>query len=241
MAKIIKNTSNNLVDIPDTGICVLASPGSYTIPPQDYPLWAASINIVSLVEAGTLIVNDGIRDLSSADGVRFLKHPDEAFNQRFSSNPDRNNGFTAKNTQEAIEEARNTVNAKLCDFEFFSSGSTFNKWLNIGHPSTASNDIPLIAPYSGKAIAIDFSNSNNNSSTDIEIYVNGSLVYTWQIRNKRTAYLALNAGIFSLNQGDRLSMYAKRATGVDPANISGQVTMSLTSLTDGSGGTQNGV
>lgn len=59
------------------------------------------------------MVNDGLRDLTAAYGNYFLKYPDEAFSQRFLSNPDRVNGFVAKTTQEAIEEAKATAAGKI--------------------------------------------------------------------------------------------------------------------------------
>lgn len=111
MAKIIKNTTANPITIKDVGITVPAL-SSYTIPLQDYLLWAASLNIFPFITAGTIVVNDGLRDLSTTYGGYHIKYSDEAFNSRFLSGTDRSNNFTSKTVQEAIEEAKSTAEGK---------------------------------------------------------------------------------------------------------------------------------
>lgn len=72
MSKILKNQTASPVDITDTGVTVPAS-GQYVIPPQDYPLWAASSDAVTEVGNGTIVVNDGSADLSISDGIDLIK------------------------------------------------------------------------------------------------------------------------------------------------------------------------
>jgi hypothetical protein len=72
MSKILVNPGGSPVPVADTGVTVPAS-SSYTIPAQDYPLWAASSDVVTLVGAGTLIVNDGATNLSISDGIDLVK------------------------------------------------------------------------------------------------------------------------------------------------------------------------
>lgn len=71
MSKIIKNTTGSPIDIIDTGIEIAAS-SSYTIPPQDYSIWAASSSILGPVSSGDLVVNDGSVDLTPAQGIGLL-------------------------------------------------------------------------------------------------------------------------------------------------------------------------
>ena len=73
MAKILKNTTASPVAIADTGITIPASPGTYTIPAQDYLLWAASSNVITYIGSGALVVNDGSTDLSISDGTDHTK------------------------------------------------------------------------------------------------------------------------------------------------------------------------
>jgi hypothetical protein len=72
MAKIVKNTTGSNIAIADTGITVSAN-SQYTIPAQDYLLWAASDNIITKIGDGSIVINDGSSDLSISDGVDLIK------------------------------------------------------------------------------------------------------------------------------------------------------------------------
>lgn len=72
MSKILKNTTGAAILISDMGIRLPQSPATYTIPPQDYPLWASSVSIVSPVTSGSVVVNNGLADLLVADGLDHL-------------------------------------------------------------------------------------------------------------------------------------------------------------------------
>jgi hypothetical protein len=73
MSKILKNTTAFPISIPDTGVTIAASPATYTIPPQDYLLWAASNNIIPYIGSAQIIVNDGTADLGLADAVAMIQ------------------------------------------------------------------------------------------------------------------------------------------------------------------------
>ena len=85
------------------------------------------------------------------------------------------------------------------------------------------------------------SNSNNSSECDIEIYKNSTLVFTWQVRNKRLAYKTVAAGMFSMVQGDRLSIFLRKVTGTDAKDPLIMVSMIMTSFPDADSGIENGV
>lgn len=72
MSKILKNNTAGNIIINDTGVTVLAS-SSYTIPPQDYLLWAASSDIITKVGDSLIVVNDGSYDLSISAGIDLIK------------------------------------------------------------------------------------------------------------------------------------------------------------------------
>lgn len=111
MSKILKNTAGTATNIESFGVEIPAST-NYTIEPQDYLLLSkASVisELTTLINAGTIVVNDGVNDLSATAGINFLKYPDTAFNVRFLSETERTNGFTSKTVQEAIEEARTSL------------------------------------------------------------------------------------------------------------------------------------
>jgi hypothetical protein len=71
--KVLKNNTAAAVPIADTGQIVPAS-GQLTIQPQDYWLYAASNDVITLVGDSTLTVNDGTVDLSINDGVCLIAH-----------------------------------------------------------------------------------------------------------------------------------------------------------------------
>lgn len=73
MAKILKNTTNAPLLINDTGISLSASPSIYTIPTQDYLLWASSNDIITEIGNGNVIVNDGSNDLESATATALIQ------------------------------------------------------------------------------------------------------------------------------------------------------------------------
>ncbi len=107
MSKYITNTTASPILVVQAGV-EIAALSTYEVITQDYLLWASAevlAEVTPLITSGDLVVNDGVMNLSVADGVNFLEYPDTAFNGRFLSNPERVNGFASKTIQEAIEEA----------------------------------------------------------------------------------------------------------------------------------------
>ena len=249
MTKIVKNTTQSSYEIPDTGILIAAS-SQYTIPPVDYLLWAESSDTQTGINSGDLVINNGFVDLSIARGLDYIKYPDNAFSTSFLPDSERGNSFISNNVQEAIEEARDValnVRGKLVDFEYSSQGNTQNKWASVAHPSQTSDSSPFVANWDGVVVGLTFSNDNNFADCDIELYVNQVITYTWQGRNKRTAWIAQvdeNNPLFTITQGDKISIFIKKVsggTGINPANINGSAEVMLTAMGDGSGGTASGV
>ena len=225
MAKILKNVTGSDISILDTGTTIAAN-SQYTISEQSYLLWAASANIVAHVNSGNIVVNDGINDITNtARALNFIKYPDTAFNARFLSEPERSNGFASKNIQEAIEEIKNTAIGSGGNVMFFNDGGTENKWLQVyEHHSQASGPfnptpvdpddnkdiIPYIVPHHMSLVSLTYVNKKDRTETDIEIYRNGTLVYTWQIRDSR--WRVKNTGLSALTflPADKISVFARK-------------------------------
>ncbi len=72
MSKILKNTTVSDIFVADVGINLIAA-SSYTVPAQDYMLWAASSNVIVYIGNGSVVVNDGTYDLSPAQGVGYIQ------------------------------------------------------------------------------------------------------------------------------------------------------------------------
>jgi hypothetical protein len=109
MPKILKNTTGTDITLQTAGSQTIPALGQRELFPGDYTYQWATDDVLAEVQpllvSGDLVVNDGVNDLSPADGLNFLEYPDTAFNVRFLSDPERVNGFVSKNVQEAIEEA----------------------------------------------------------------------------------------------------------------------------------------
>ena len=133
---------------------------------------------------------------------------------------------------------------KVIDFTFGSTGNVSNKWLNVAS-SVPSNEVPLIMPQDGNLLGITFANEDDDVDQDVEIYVNGVLKFTWELRNKRWAWKTdINLGT-PLLQGERVSVFMRRYNGGtgDPTsqNPIVEVFFNLTSNYANEGGGQTGV
>ena len=144
-------------------------------------------------------------------------------------------------------EAQNPIGTaigSLVPYIFATTGNTSNKWLGSYIPSTFSDEIPLLLMQPVLVKGVLFTNQDDDVDIDIEIYKNGTLAYTQEVRNKRFYY---NVGISgpAFGQGDRMSVFLKKYTGgsgdstaQDPVV---QVIVKVTAESAGSGGQQTGV
>lgn len=100
---------------------------------------------------------------------------------------------------------------------FEKNGTVKNKWLGFGAGKT-SNTVPFIVPFPMVVTAITYSNSKNSTETDIEIYKDGSKVYTWEVRDKRHAWKTSGMHNLSFMPGDTFGIYLKDQ-GTDPKHV----------------------
>jgi hypothetical protein len=254
MAKIIKNTTNATIFISEIGTNIAAN-SSLTIDPSVYYIWAKPemlAEISSKIDSGQLVVNDGVLDLTVANNISldrakdFLKHPDTAFNVRFLAETERSNGFFSKNVQEAIEEAKATIEGKISVLPtFLNNGLTANKWLALDGAMGGSDILPAVTSYDSKFAGLTYINTNDGSNVDIEFYKNGlgapQLIFTWQIRNKRHAWKTNNLGAITFMKGDRISCFARGVTGTSARDVIVNVFVQSTNSTVGEGGGSTGI
>lgn len=207
MSKILKNNTAGVIQIADMGVDLPL--GNYTIPPTQYTDWSGSVDILTRISSGDITVNDGLIDLSVADGLNFIKYPDTAFNIRFLSPTDRSNGFTKKNVQEAIEEARDSApgtNSRfvvVCAFP----GSAKNVYLQFFR-DTPSSAAGFVMAENGilKAISLSIQDYNTPPGTfTFSIRKNGAVITTLDITypTRKTYVSGLS---LSLSAGDEISV-----------------------------------
>lgn len=79
MAKIIKNTTGSDIAIKTFGRTIEAG-DQITIDQTDYPLLSSDDVLTEMltdINSGDIVINDGSSDLTSSQALRFLKYPDK--------------------------------------------------------------------------------------------------------------------------------------------------------------------
>lgn len=127
---------------------------------------------------------------------------------------------------EMIQSEKDAVDAALIEtrafpniygeFIFGNWGRTSNRWLRTGGFSMSSNRMPYVTFNAGYISGLEYLNYRNNSDSDIEIYINGTLAYTWQIRDKQSAYKTNGLSQLTFIEGDKISVRCKKAGTIDP-------------------------
>ena len=246
---IFKNTTGTDIGYKEFSIFIPAS-GQVEITPSEYPNLnnpEAITEMTADINSGDLVVNDGVNDLSASDGLRLISYNFRSYIQKDDVDVTRVNTVLNFEGDIFVTDDGNgkttitvgetgTAAGKLFDFSFNNVGNTANKWLEFQSSSAASNDLPLVTPYNGSIIAFTFSNTNDGVDADIEIYKNAVLIYTWQVRNKKTAYKSnLPLGL-DFVAGDRLSMFCRDA-GANPFSPIIEIYASIGLTPSGEGGT----
>lgn len=186
--KILKNTTNASIELAQVGYTVPAL-GQIIIEPGAYYLLANEIGLTpsgqldTLIANGSIVVNDGVRDLTVAQGISldravdYLKWPDTAFNIRFLAEPERTNGFVANNIQEAIEEARSSSASKsrFAVSAGFDGTASTGRWLEF-NSNVDSNQSGFVLARSSKL-------------REISVALNTTGTVTFQIRKKDNTVL----------------------------------------------------
>ena len=194
MSKILKNTTASPVTITDVGQTVPAS-GQLTIDPNDYWLYAASSDAITLIGNGTLIVNDGSSDLSIASGSKLI--------QGIFPNPIRLQGATNLTQIGNIGDALKVFPASVSAAGF----TTFKSSTEVVLTSDTTYTTLHSASGSGHLMGATFVVDNNEA--ECSILVDGNEVFNFsgaflsEVVNKDSSFRA--SGIFGVtNDGKRL-------------------------------------
>jgi hypothetical protein len=253
MSRVVNTTTGSSVFINDIGISINHGE-PYTIHPNNYGRFAASVDIDNLLDAGDLTLTLFTTLLTPVDAKRVINEL-SPFIAAYDSNQNLlqpvvryievDGVFLAlENLGDGQSRLKSNLTAtsqgRLVAFTFENSGNTANKWLAFGASSATSNEVPFVCPFNCSISAITFANDDDDESSDIDIYKNGNLLYTWEVRNKRTAYKSDFNGL-SVSIGDRVSIFMKKHQGKAPSNPVVETILKISDNTTGEGGTQNGV
>jgi len=220
MAKILKNTTGSAIELEVMGLQIPAS-SQVTVEVEEHDNLATVDSVAELtplINAGDIVVNDSINDLSAVEALKFILYPDAAFNIRFESDPERVNGFASKNVQAAIEEARDTASTTAAavddTFVFWRDGKGDGKWMKqYNNHVEDSSKAPIIVPFSGEIKYITMVNKKDNANGDIEIYKNGVLLFTWTITNSRWAKKTNGLSSVTFTADDQLAIFIEETSG----------------------------
>jgi hypothetical protein len=218
--KVLKNTTTSDIEFFEIGQTLPAS-GQLTVEPTNYGLLSLPDSIselTPLINSGDVVVNDGVEDLSPADALKYISWPDEAFDIRFLSNPDRNNGFLAKDVQTAVEEA------KFGGYQFneFDAG-VFLTDRNLKAYNSASGQVINSSPSTLQINTLDpesDSTAYQLSSGEVEFLFDGKcqVIYTVVFDNSNNSrsntqsFLEINTGSgFSKVQASDVFTYERRS------------------------------
>jgi len=207
--------------------------GYHDIHPTKYPYYADAVfeedpTLVSGVEQGEIVVNDGVYDIPkegsgniydtgiTKDGYArdFLKYPDWCFNVRFLSEPERTNGFYSKDAQRAIEEARiSAFDNDIDSMGFGRTGNVNNRWLRTVD-NIESDVTPEPVPYNVYIRRFSVWNSNNTGGHKLVFYkvdpadFSFTWIYTSPMLTGYAYTLDAELGI-PINVGWGLAIYAE--------------------------------
>lgn len=187
MDKILKNNTANAVEISDIGLEVPAS-GQITIEETDYLILAASVDTPSLITAGTITVNDGTNDLSTSDGINFLKFGEDVSFW----NANKIKGVVVDDTNKANNKILkyNSATGKLeyqddltsatvfgTEYNYFESDSTssttsksYQNKINSTTTSLTGGDYLILASW-------EYTNSSSNIGTYAKVIIDGISIH----------------------------------------------------------------
>ena len=214
----IKNNAGSITTIADIGRDIAAS-ATEDLDLRNAPDFAASVDIGTLIDADTIDIllntivlsNDDAKELLRSFRIMKVSESNTVKTRDvtqidFIGNvgvTDQGNGKVEVN----VDGSLNPI-GKLMGFTFFKNGDASNVWLRFNSSSSASNEVPFIAPYAVKLVSATWVNERDGQDTDVEFYKNGVLALTWQVRNKRSAYDSTLT--FNVAAGDRVSVYMRK-------------------------------
>ena len=231
MSKLIENMTGTAIELNDIGITIPAT-STYEIGDLRPDVIELSDDLETNIQSGDikLIESEGPTVYySAAQASRILRRKLDPVlaaggsGELLCTNPSGNLVWTP-----VVGGAISFMNDKV----------TFNKWLTInGTPGSTSDITPAVIPFNAVIFALAFTNTINSSGTDIEIYKNGTLLFTWEIRTKRYAYKTNGLSAATFSAGDTLSVYARDVSGsTDPDDPVIHIHYSFTDGTTGEGG-----
>jgi len=171
ITKIVKNVSGSTQQIINADV---ANNGTFNIPVELWFMAANDTTLITKINNGQFIINDGTSDLSAANGVLHIERFQFDSSNKISFD-NTSNGFTSTNAQSAIEESKNTAvgKARFTIVTTFNSTVGNNNWLGYNE-LLPGNITPIRIPVSCVLKEITFSWSGAAVDGRYDLYKNGT-------------------------------------------------------------------
>ena len=168
----------------DTGINqvwvgqVIAPSAYHEVQDTNFKAWRNDSDFIAAIFSGDAII------ASTDDGLTDITDPDSA-----------------------IAFLDNVASTQYYTITFGTGGTVGDTWLE--HPTTGgpTNETPYVMAFEGTLAGLTFINVNDSKSIDVEIYKNGSLVFTWEVRDARWARKSDGMGSINFIEGDKISIF----------------------------------
>ncbi len=240
MARIIilKNTTGTSFSVRGKSIPALGQ--------EDFTNWQgvrqyrlSEDEITVLIDAGDLVVNDSVIDLSVDDAKLWLftEEIDFTFNDiSFADLVDIDVFTTPPVTGDILEwdgdkwvpvphAATDTPAGKMFQLSFENPSSVGGDWLQLG--GFPSNETPHVLAWDCKLVALTFSNKESGADTELQIQAvdegdgrsPSPTVFTWILDNVRTARKTDFSPDVTFSKGDKIAIFAKQRGNTDPSQV----------------------
>jgi len=193
MSKILKNTTGTIIDLNVLGIDIPAL-GEIEINAQDYISLAtvdSVLELTPLINAGEVVVNDGVSDLSSTEGINYVSFPNFANSVRLDSS-----SFVSKDVRSALEELTVTPN----EFGIFAiwaeeNGGLANNSLEFSFGNGSTGNIGVTIPVNARLFAVSYQAETSGTNTEIAVTQNNTNVATTGLQSNNSGFVELPAPV----------------------------------------------
>lgn len=202
---ILKNTTGSEIELLNLGISIPAS-GQYVIQSDDFSVFYTDDNIneiTTLINSGDIVVNDGSADLNITNALVFIQYPSQANKILFDNT---SNGFTANESQSAIEEAQATAEGKARYTIILTHNGTVGGGTFFGYTELIpGNNSPIIIPKNSLMEELTFTNNKTGADYTIELRKNSTTATPFHTISKTNTQYFIEDGINeSFSAGDRI-------------------------------------
>ena len=128
----------------------------------------------------------------------------------------------------ALSFLKTSTSTQYITIELGAGGTIGDTWLQVPATGKGTDEAPYIMLFAATLVGLSWINTDDDTALDIEVYRNGVLVFTWEVRNARFARKSDNMGSVRFVAGDLLSVFGRTfTTATRPKNLNITIALSL--------------